>query len=258
VVGLAPGYASLFSDVLKQRIRFIVVDFKNTWGAEAPRDVERITLDVLVEEIDEVRRAFGLNKVCVVGHSMPGLLALEYAVRHPDHVSHGILIGMPPSYSRETPTLQEAFWQADASVERKAIKQQLDERLPSATLLSLSPRDAFAMRYVRNGPKYFFDASYDFSWAWVGRDFSPELFNRFFNVILTAYDPQAKLATNGVPMFLGLGRYDYAVPFTMWNGVKDRIPRLTVHLFERSGHFPMLEEPALFDERLIAWMETSR
>jgi proline iminopeptidase len=164
VVGLAPGYASLFSDVLKQRIRFILVDFKNTWGAEAPRDVERITLDVLVEEIDEVRRAFGLNKVCVVGHSMPGLLALEYAVRHPDHVSHGILIGMPPSYSRETPTLQEAFWQADASVERKAIKQQLDERLPSATLLSLSPRDAFAMRYVRNGPKYFFDASWQGPW----------------------------------------------------------------------------------------------
>jgi proline iminopeptidase len=258
VVGLAPGYASLFSERLKQRIRFILVDFKNTWGAEAPRDVEKITLDVLVGEIDEVRRALGLDQVCVVGHSMPGLLALEYAVRHPGHLSHGILIGMPPSYTAETPKRQAAFWEADASAERKAVKRRLDEGLPEATLMSLSTRDAFAMRYVRNGPKYFFDASYDFSWAWVGRDFSPELFTRYFNVIVAGYDPQARLSTNTVPLFLGLGRYDYAVPFSMWNGVKDRIPRLTAHLFEQSSHFPMLEEPALFDERLIAWLETSR
>ena len=258
VVGLAPAYGPLFSDRLKQRIRFILVDFKNTWGAEAPRNVERITFDVLVEEIDAVRRALGLSDVCVLGHSSPGLLALEYAVRHPDRMSHGILIGMPPSYSREIAKLQEAFWEADASVDRKAVKKELDERLPNATLQSLSPKDAFAMRYVRNGPKYFYDASYDFSWAWVGRDFSAELLARYFTVILSDYNPEPKLLNNTVPMFLALGRYDYAVPFSMWDGVKTRIPRLASHLFDRSGHFPMFEEPMLFDERLIAWLDASR
>lgn len=173
-------------------------------------------------------------------------------------MSHGILIGVLPSYSREIPKLTEAFWQADASAERKAVKKQLDERLPNATLLSLSPRDAFAMRYVRNGPRYFYDAPYDFSWAWLGRSFSAELFTRFVTVILANYDPQPKLSCNTVPMFLALGRYDYAVPFSMWDGVKDRIPRLTGHLFEQSGHFPVLEEPTLFDERVVVWLETSK
>lgn len=259
VVGLAPGYSPLFSDHLKQRIRFIMVDFKNTWGAEASRNVEGITLDVLVEEIDEARRALGLDQICVLGHSMPGLLALEYAVRHPDRMSHGILIAMPPKYSRgETPRLQQTFWQKDASTERKTVLRQLEQRLPNATLGSLSPRDAFAMRYVRNGPKYFFDPSYDFSWAWVGRSFSAELLTRYFDVIVANYDPQPKLVNNAVPMFLALGRYDYAVPFTVWDEAKQKTPRLTTLLLERSGHFPMLEEPAIFDDRLIAWLERYR
>src|SRR5262245_25687713 len=73
VVGLAPGYSPLISEHMQQRIRFIMVDFKNTWGAEASRNVEGITLDVLVEEIDEARRALGLDQICVLGHSMPGL-----------------------------------------------------------------------------------------------------------------------------------------------------------------------------------------
>src|SRR5262245_64162569 len=74
VVGLAPSYPPLFSDRLKERIRFVYVDFKNSWNAESPRGVERITLDGLVDEVDQVRRGLGLDKACVVGHSAPGLV----------------------------------------------------------------------------------------------------------------------------------------------------------------------------------------
>jgi proline iminopeptidase len=114
------------------------------------------------------------------------------------------------------------------------------------------------MRYVRNGPRYFYDAAYDFSWAWVGRNFSAELMDRFFSVILPTYDPRPKLASNTVPIFLVLGRYDYAVPYEAWSGIKEKIPHLTYELFDRSAHFPMLEERARFDDRLIRWLAKGR
>src|SRR5262245_9999296 len=41
VVGLAPAYPPLFPDRLKLRIRFVYVDFKNSWNAESPRGVEK-------------------------------------------------------------------------------------------------------------------------------------------------------------------------------------------------------------------------
>jgi len=112
VAGLAPFYPPLFSDRLKQRIRFIFVDFKNTWGAEALRDADKMTMDTLVEEIDDVRRALGLEKVCVVGHSAPGFLPLEFALRHPDRMSHGIVIGTPPFFNRDFDKVQSRFGDA--------------------------------------------------------------------------------------------------------------------------------------------------
>ena len=196
--------------------------------------------------------------MCVVGHSLPGLLALEYTLRYPQHVSHSIVIGMPPFHNGDLSKIQAKFWEEDASADRKAILQENISHLPNATLQTLSPKDAFAMRYVRTGPKYFYDPSYDSSWAWIGRQFSAEMLNRFFGVILVDYDPRPRLARTTVPMFVALGRYDYAVPYDTWNEAKKRIPHLTFHLFERSGHFPMLEESALFDDRLIRWLEQGR
>ena len=81
VVGLATLYPPLFSERLKQRIRFVYVDFKKSWNAESADRLEGVTLDSLVEEVDQVRRGLGLDKVCLVGHSAPGLVAVEVLVK---------------------------------------------------------------------------------------------------------------------------------------------------------------------------------
>ena len=54
--------------------------------------------------------------------------------------------------------------------------------------------------------------------------------------------------------FLALGRHDYAVPPTSWDGLSPRFGDLTVAVFERSGHTPQVEEAAAFDERALAWL----
>jgi len=258
VTGFGPFFPQQFSDRLKQHIRFVYVDFKNSWGAESPRDVEKITMDSLVDEVDQVRKALGLEKVCVLGHSATGFVATEYALRHPDRVSHAILVCVEPFFNQEFRTVHDAFWETEASADRKRIKQKLDERLPNETLKSLSPRDSFAMRYVRNGPKYFYDATYDFAWLWIGRHFSPEVLNRYINTIAKDWDPRPRLAGNTVPTFVALGRYDFNVPYVTWDAVRKTMPHVTAHVFERSGHFPMLEEPARFDDALIRWLRGLR
>jgi pimeloyl-ACP methyl ester carboxylesterase len=51
------------------------------------------------------------------------------------------------------------------------------------------------------------------------------------------------------------GRYDYEVAPQLWEAVKDKLPNLTYNLFEKSGHYPMLEEQELFDLKLIDWLQ---
>lgn len=257
VVGLAGSYPPLFSDRLKERIRFIYVDFKNTWNMEAPKDIETIGMDRLVDEVDEVRRALQLDKVCLVGHSAPGLVAVEYALRHPERVDRAILVSVEPYFTDEFRQKRTQFWEAEASAERKAAYQANVARLPDDVLRTLSPRDRFALGYVRNGPRYFFDPSYDFYWAWAGKHYSAELLNRYLGKIAADYDPRSRMERNSVPMFLALGRYDYNIPYHEWDSGRKTTPRLTSRLFERSGHFPMLEESRLFDDSVIQWLDAS-
>ncbi len=56
-----------------------------------------------------------------------------------------------------------------------------------------------------------------------------------------------------VPVFVAMGLHDYVVPPTLWNEPRKRMSTVTYHLFEKSGHTPQLEEPQLFDQRLIEW-----
>ncbi len=256
VVGLAPLYPPLFSDRLKQHIRFIFVDFKNTWGAEAARDVDKITMDSLVEEVDQVRSGLGLDKVCLFGHSAPGLVAVEYTLRHPDRVSHLILVSVEPYFTPDWIKAREKFWETEASADRKAALKRNVERFPDDLLRSVSPRDAWALRYVRNGPKYFYDPSYDSYWAFAGKHFSAELITYFLKTIVADYDPRPRLESNTVPKFLALGRYDYNIPHREWDGATKTTPNLTSHIFERSAHFPMLEENVRFDKSVIRWLDT--
>jgi len=258
VTGFAPFFTQQFSDRLKQHIRFVYVDFKNSWGAESPRDLQKITMDSLVDEVDQVRKALGLEKVCIVGHSATGFVATEYALRHPDHISHALLICVEPFFNQEFRAIHDPFWEREASADRKKIKQQLDERLPNETLRSLSPRDSFAMRYVRNGPKYFYDATYDLAWLWIGRHFSMEVLDWYMNTIAKDWDPRPRLASNRVPMFVALGRYDFNVPYITWDSVKKTTPQVTSQLFDKSGHFPMIEERDQFDDALIRWLRDLR
>lgn len=56
------------------------------------------------------------------------------------------------------------------------------------------------------------------------------------------------------PVFAAMGRFDFLVPPTVWEDKYLEQDLVTGYVFERSGHFPMVEEPVLFAERLKAWL----
>ena len=56
------------------------------------------------------------------------------------------------------------------------------------------------------------------------------------------------------PVFpAGLGLCDYAVPYVL-SDKYTYAPRLSLSLSERSGHFPVMDEPAELDNSLFAFL----
>jgi len=248
-------YQRVFSKDLRRRLKLIFVDFRHSSESEAAAKLDDITLDTLLDDIDQVRKALGFDRVAVMGHSLPSLIALEYARKYPEHTSHLILIGSAPSLI--SPKETEAFWQSDASEARKLADKRNLERITDEDLKKAPPGQAWKLQFVRSGAHYWYDPSYDASWMLEGIALNMNLMPRVFR-FFKDYDFGKRAPRTTTPVFLAVGRYDYLVPYNTWDGRKDSFPNLSYNLFEKSGHYPMFDEAALFEKKLIEWMKRNK
>jgi proline iminopeptidase len=84
-------------DVLAGRFRLVYYDQRGRGrSADGVRPGD-VTIDSELDDLDRVRRHLGLKAVAVLGHSWGGVLAMEYAARHPDRLTHLILMNTAPA-----------------------------------------------------------------------------------------------------------------------------------------------------------------
>jgi len=255
VVGDATPVERAISERLRGRLRLAYLGSRMSTPEDRVGDVTGVTMDTLVQDIEEMRRALDLGRVCVIGHSISGLLALEYARRYPENVTVVVMHSTPPYYNERLSAALNAYWDTAASAERKALRQRDREAVPEDSLRRLPADEAMKLRYITSAPVYFHDPAYDPAWILDGVTWNVPAWNQLFGSIMPSYDPAVGPPIR-VPVFLALGRDDFAVPFAVWDGERHKIPDLSLHLFERSGHYAMLEEHEQFDAALLQWMDS--
>ena len=129
------------------------------------------------------------------------------------------------------------------------------DRIPRDKLNQMSPKERQVTTYVAMTPKLLFDPRGDLSTIVNAFDNDRAVFLHYQTSILKDYDIIEGPAIS-TPVFLALGRYDYISPYILWDDRKDVLLNLSYNLFEKSGHFPMVEEQELFDKKLIEWIKS--
>lgn len=260
VVGSSVLYPRVFSPELREHLQLIFIDLRHFADPRHPASAdpsfrpEQITIDTYADDIDQVRQTLRLGDVVVIGHSVHGRFALEYARRYPEHVRGVVAISAVPCASDEYDAECGRLWEADASDDRKQIlARQLAELTPEVRA-TLSPADMFVREYVAFGPMNFYDPAYDSSWLW--EDVVPDMpiADVLFGKLFATYDLAQGSAEITVPVLIVHGRYDYNVPYTLWERRRHQLPRHSYALLDKSGHIPSLDEPQLFDQTLLAWI----
>jgi proline iminopeptidase len=250
VLGHAESGRLILSQELRNHFKFVFLDLRHDAQSNNTLEISKITLDTFLDDIDEVRRTLCLDKTAVLGHSIHSLIALEYARKYPQYTSHVIMSGfiaylLPAGVA-------DKFWESDASNERKMILAQNFAQREEDESNKRSPKERMVNLYKKMTPKLWYDPTYDSSWIYEAvesnRDVSP--FDLFKN-----YDIAKRPGEVATPVFLAIGRYDYLCPYFTWDDRKDVLPNLSYNLFEKSGHFPMVEEQELFDKKLIEWIK---
>jgi proline iminopeptidase len=243
--------SKIYSKELKRHIEFIHAYPKNI----SKEEVKSVALDTIIDDIEKVRMALGVEKIAVMGHSMYSIIPPVYALKYPEHASHLILIGGLPSISEESDKASKEYWEKDASKERKEIRRRNSEALTEDVMSKLSPSEARIKNYVANIPFFFYDPEFDMSDIWEGIETNIDFVNRYWELIY-GVDNTDKLHLIKTPVLVVSGRYDFWAPYYLWDEVKKIIPDITFILFENAGHNPMIEIPEEFDKKVIEWIRS--
>ena len=89
-----------------------------------------------------------------------------------------------------------------------------------------------ALMALESAKKYF-----DSTPLWQGVEVNLQMVNYVWGILLSEIDISQGLNELERPVFLALGRYDFLVaPPSSWNPLKPHFKKLTLNVFEMSGH----------------------
>ncbi|MFO0890133.1 MAG: alpha/beta hydrolase [Isosphaeraceae bacterium] len=259
VVGSSVYYPRVFSRALRKGLRLVFLDHRGFVPDRREMDLDAFSLDKIIDDMERARQTLGLGRIVVIGHSGHSYMALEYAKKYPQHVSHVVMIGISPRLGPEAITASMRNWEESVDPGRKAAMRANEERLPDSELMKLPPAERLVRDYVRSGPRAWYDYRFDATPLWEGVELNTRMFDHVWGKVFRDIDVTRGLEMLDRPVLLALGRHDYLVgPPSMWDPLRPRFRDLTVRVFERSGHTPPLEEPDLFDAELLGWIDRKR
>jgi proline iminopeptidase len=242
-------------DRLADSFQLVYYDQRGRGRSAAGVAPEDVSIASEMDDLDAVRRHFGFESVAVLGHSWGGLLAMEYAVRRRDRVSHLLLTNTAPASAEDWAVLRMhlAEGRPPGDVERMR-KIAASAEYQAGDLEAESAYYRIHFRMTLRQP--------DLLEQLVGRlraHFTPE-------TVLTARAIEQRLydETSGVPDYelfpklrsldlptLVLHGVDDFVPVALPTRIAEAVPQARMCVLD-GGHFSYLERPDEVREQVSA------
>lgn len=243
VIGSHLYYPRTFSKDLRKHLKLIFVD-QRAFCLQHESVKDDFELSKLLSDIELLRQTLNLGKVILIGHSIHAFMAMEYALKYPEAVSKLVLIAASPSAGRDIFQAADTYFSESVCPERKAA---LEKNMQAASISA----DGFIQRMLTFAPMIWYDFNYDAQHLWQDVNVNPTGASIVWGEMFDQYRIQGPIT---IPVFLGLGRYDYWNPPHLWESERKHFTDLTIRVFERSGHTPQLEESVSFNDELLSWI----
>ncbi|MCD6064312.1 MAG: alpha/beta hydrolase fold protein [Flavipsychrobacter sp.] len=239
---------------LAKKHQLIFYDQRASGRSDIPRDSSKsISHEIMVADIDAIRREFGLKKIDIFAHSWGAKLAVNYAMDYPENIGR-LILSNPVTFSHEYDSLQIASIAAKTTghnADRKKVLVSSKEFLDADLGVY---KQVLQLNYITS----FFDTT-----------------NIEKLDIVLAHDFFRQNASLMKGLYRDMGKYDInyyphlrriAIPVLILHGKADNIPleadeRLmasvsngTLVVFDSSGHFPFIEENNKFTDAVTAFL----
>ena len=240
-------------DRLAAAFRLVYYDQRGRGRSASGVRAEDVDLRSEIEDVDRVRRHFGLESVAVLGHSWGGVLAMEYAIRHPDRVSHLILLDTAPASAEDWKALRDAFGRLRPAEDAEAMQAiaatdsyrrgDLDAEAAYNRIhfrMTLRRPDLLEALMARLGANSTTDG------VLLARAIERRL--REETSLSAGWDLFPALRELDVPTLLLHGEHDF-IPVELAARIAEAVPGARLAVLPGCGHFTYLEEPEqVFEE----------
>ncbi len=191
---------------------------------DSPKPRTDYTLDLYRQTVRNTVEAAGCQDrpLHIVGHSLGALIALEYAVRHPENVDRMVLLGVPRFHDPQV--AHEYFWRGSPNYRRLLNEHSLAENLAQWRRSGLS----MAVQYMFRFPISVIRDSRKFTLNSLTSTLENCLLNYQVDGVLERLSPR--------PVLMLHGHLDQVAPLENVTDLPRRYPYLRLETIPDSGH----------------------
>lgn len=244
--GISHDYFHPYFSALRDSYRILYFDAFGRGKSDRAKDRREYTLARDVDDVEGLRKALGLGKINLLGHSYGGIVAQAYALRYPDSLHRLMLVDT--LFSSE-------MWQANNDNSNAEMRNQFPEAWEKIQNVRAQGFHTCSKEYQdANDVSPAFIAFYNASnfdkivagggsinndvYCAITGDDADYLVSRD----LGNFDYRLDLKKLAMPVLIIAGRFD-RISIPRWTiQYKRYAPQAQFVMFEKSGHFPFLEE----------------
>lgn len=241
-----PGLGDCRSDIvtfkkLEEQYQLVFLDMR---GSGRSADVPPYSHEQWIDDIDELRKKLGLEKIILHGSSYGGFIVQEYVLKYPDHTKSIVLNVTAPDNEHHYKAIHNALDSNKTGIDKDELERLFDGKVKSNKdfkELYNKILPLYAMKQDKEAQRKKLEQIY----------FHYATHNAAFHENLKTFDLKSRLPEISVPALVVAGKHDWIIPSAYSRIIADLIPNSIFVLFENYGHSLVREQ----EDYYISYLE---
>lgn len=240
-----------FAETFTKTNKVYLINLRETGNSEKATESYQLSFLETVLDIESIREGLGYKKWGYAGHSTGGMLGIVYGIYFSESLTFNVIVG---AAAREYMTFSKDCIYNPKHAQFTRM-QELTEALKSSNLSSEKREE---LKVERIKLSLFEPEKYDELFCLNMNKGISKIRMDFFSRELQVYDVTKKLTFISTPTIVICGRYDVQCPLIYSLEIADGIPESKLVIFEKSNHYPFLEEAEKFIEEYHSFIKEYR
>ncbi len=244
------GFENLAQEIANKGFKTIIYDQRGTGKSVLPMvDSATVTMNLMVEDIETLRKYLKIDKWSLFGQSFGGILAAKYMHHYPERIDKIIFSSSAGLDLKFLETINQRLMSNLSKIEQDSLDFYSQK-------LNIEPRnqDVILKRAQFLASAYVVQKKYIPQLAkrmtQVNFDINELVFN---DLIENKYDLNSKFSTFKKPILIFQGKND-VIAIETAQSLKENFTNSKLIVLENCGHYPWLDQANIFFKELFEFL----